>query len=69
MEEFSHQNTVYDLSLTYVARGINTTNGKPLPPHILVSFEQAFNAALTFTCFRVQAIERREIDNDTVILP
>ena len=69
MEEFSHQNTVYDLSLTYVARGINTTNGKPLPPHISVSFEQAFNAALRFTCFRVQAIERREIENDIVILP
>lgn len=62
MEEFNHQNAVYDLSFKYEARG-TYTDGKPLPPHIRVSFEQAFGVALSFTCFRVQAIERREIDD------
>ena len=62
MEEFNHQNAVYDLAFKYVERG-TYTNGEPLPPNILVTFEQAFGVALSFKCFRVQAIERREIEN------
>ena len=60
MEEFNHQNAVYDLILKFLARG-TYTNGEPLPPNISVSFEQAFGVELSFTCFRVQALERREI--------
>lgn len=62
MEEFNHQNAVYDLRFTFEARG-TYTNGAPLPPHILVNFEQAFGVALSFTCFRVEAIERRQAVN------
>ncbi len=59
MEEFNHQNAVYDLTFKFEARG-TYTDGKPLPPYISVRFEQAFGVALTFRCFRVQAIERRD---------
>lgn len=52
---------MYDLSFQFEERG-TYTNGKPMPPHIVVSFEQAFGVALTFTSFKVQAIERREIE-------
>ncbi|CAB5098203.1 hypothetical protein D3OALGA1CA_1251 [Olavius algarvensis associated proteobacterium Delta 3] len=62
MEEFNHQNAVYDLRFKFEARG-TYTDGTPLPPHILVSFEQAFGVALSFTCFRVEAIERRQPAN------
>ncbi len=62
MEEFNHQNAVYDLTFKFESRG-TYPNGKPLPPHISVRFEQAFGVALSFKCFRVQAIERREIRN------
>lgn len=60
MEEFNHQNAVYDLTFNYEARG-TLTNGKPLTPYISVRFEEAFGLALSFKCFRVQAVERREI--------
>ena len=62
MEDFNHQNAVYDLTFKFESRG-SYPKGKPLPPHISVSFEQAFGVALSFKCFRVQAIERREITN------
>ncbi len=62
MEEFNHQNAVYDLTFNYETRG-TLTNGKPLTPYISVRFEQAFGLALSFKCFRVQAVERREIEN------
>ena len=57
LDEFNHQNAVYDLSFSYEERG-TYTNGKPLSPFIIVSFEQAFGLRLTFKCFRVQVIER-----------
>jgi len=59
MEEFNHQNAVYDLIFRFEARG-TYTNGEPLPPNISVHFEQAFGVALSFNCFRVQAIEQSE---------
>ena len=62
MEDFNHQNAVYDLRFNYEARG-TYTNGEPLPPCISVGFEQAFGVALTFRCFRVQALERRELSH------
>jgi len=62
MEEFNHQNAVYDLTFNYETRG-TLTNGKPLTPYISVRFEQAFGLALSFKCFRVQVVERREIEN------
>lgn len=62
LEDFNHQNAVYDLTFEFEERG-RLTNGRPLTPYILVRFEQAFGSALSFKCFRVQAIERREIKN------
>ena len=61
MEEFNHQNAVYDLTFKFEARG-TYNNGNPLPPYIAVRFEQAFGVALTFRCFRVEAMERKEIN-------
>lgn len=62
LEEFNHQNAVYDLRFTLEKRG-SCTDGSPLSPYISVSFEQAFGVSLSFKCFRVQALERREIGN------
>ena len=61
LQEFNHQNAVYDLTFAFEARGTLTT-GEPLVPYIVVNFEQAFGVALSFKCFSVQAIGRREIE-------
>lgn len=58
--DFNHQNALYDLTFQYESRG-QTLSGQPLTPHIHVRFEQAFGMALSFTCFRIQAIARTEI--------
>lgn len=55
LEDFNHQNAVYDLSFKFEERG-TLTNGEPLTPYIAVNFEHAFGASLSFKCFRVQAI-------------
>ena len=60
LQEFNHQNAIYDLSFAFKDRGMNEKTGTPLPPSLWVRFAQAFGVALTFECFRVQAIERKE---------
>ena len=67
MNEFNHQNAVFDLNFQYESRG-NSADGKPLSPYIAVSFEHAFGLELSFRCFRVQAVARRDIGtgNDSV---
>lgn len=60
MQSFNHQNAVYDLSFKYQERGY-LNNGEPMTPYILVSFIQAFGVALSFRCFKVQALARSEI--------
>jgi hypothetical protein len=50
MEDFNHQRE----------RG-NYRDGTALPPNIAVWFEQAFGLALSFTCFRIQALGRSEV--------
>ena len=57
LAEFNHQNAVYDLSFAHEDRGYNRL-GESLPPFIAVKFEQAFGVALSFRCFRVQALKR-----------
>jgi len=64
LEEFNHQNAVYDLNFTFEDRG-TLNDGKPLPPFICVTFEQAFGMALSFKCMRIEVVERREIENET----
>lgn len=58
MEAFNHQNAVYDLAFQFENRG-TLNDGTPMPPFIVVRFEQAFGMALSFKCMRVQALERR----------
>lgn len=62
IQEFNRQNAVYDLSFKYQERGY-LNNGQPMTPYILVSFISAFNRLLSFRCFRVQAVERREVSD------
>lgn len=58
LEGFNHQNAVYDLRFEFFDRG-HYNDGSPLPPGIAVTFEQAFGAALSFNCMRVEALGRR----------
>jgi hypothetical protein len=58
MEEFNHQNALYDLTFSYKPRGTNN-DGKPLPPSISVIFEQSFGVFLSFTCFKVEVLEKK----------
>ena len=60
LEEFNHQNAVYDLRFKLEDRG-TFEDGTPLTPYVSVSFEQSFGVRLSFKCFRVQALGRREI--------
>jgi hypothetical protein len=60
LQDFNHQNAVYDLHFDCIPRG-NRPDGEALPPWISVKFEQAFGMALSFKCFRVQVLARREI--------
>ena len=61
LQDFNQQNALYDLSFVYQSRGLDN-HGNPLTPFVQVNFEQAFGAALSFSCFRVQALERRDVD-------
>ena len=58
---FDHQNALYDLTFAWEVRG-NLNDGTPLSPYIRVSFEEAFGMRLSFRCFRVQAMARRDVD-------
>ncbi len=60
MEEYNPQSALYDLDFSLEPRGL-LKNGEPLTPYICVRFEEAFGAALSFKCFRVEAVERKEI--------
>ena len=55
LEDFNHQNAVYDLRFNYEERG-TMLDGGSLTSYISVNFEQVFGAELSFKCFRVQAI-------------
>ena len=64
LKEFNHHNAAYDLKFNLEARGA-CVDGTPLTPYITVSFEQSFGVELSFKCFRVQALGRREIGDTT----
>ena len=57
LKEFNHSNAIFDLSFKYEERG-TMKNGEPLTPYIMVNFEQAFGAALSFKCFKIEAMGR-----------
>lgn len=63
LEDFDHQNAIYDLTFHYDARGF-LNNGEPLTPYICVSFEQAFDMHLSFKCFRIEVLRyQNEMNN------
>ena len=62
LEEFNHQNAVYDLQFYFESRGMNNL-GEPLPPWIIVTFEQAFGVALSFRCMKVEAVSRDDLQS------
>jgi len=57
---FNHQNALYDLSFCYQGRG-KLNSGEPMTPFICVNFEQAFGAALSFRCFRIKVVSKRDL--------
>jgi hypothetical protein len=63
LQEFNHQNAVYDLAFELEDRGTNRI-GDPLPPYVRITFEQAFGVALSFRCMRVEAVERIALGRD-----
>ncbi len=60
MSGFNHQNAILDIKFKLEGRG-TFTNGEPLPPYICVEFIQAFGVKMTFKCFSIKAIGRKEI--------
>ena len=60
LQQFNHQNALYDLQFGLESRG-RDNQGHPLLPFICVRFEQAFGVALSFKCFRIQALGRESI--------
>ena len=58
--DFNNENAIYDLEFWFEERG-EDNNGEPLTPYIYVNFEQAFGMGLSFKCFKVEVVERREI--------
>ena len=60
MQDFDHQNAIYDLHLELEDRG-NLNNGSPMTPYIVVVFQKAFGTTLSFKCLRMKAIERIEL--------
>lgn len=59
--DFNNQNAIYELTFDHQDRG-NGKQGQPLTPYIWVNFEQAFGMGLSFKCYKVEVLERREID-------
>lgn len=59
LQDFNHQNALYDLSFSFEERGTLRT-GEPMTPYIRVSFEQAFGAELQFRCFRIEVVSQQE---------
>jgi hypothetical protein len=57
LQGFNHQNAVYDLVFEYKARD-SYSDETPLPRPIVVTFERAFGAALSFNCFRIEALQK-----------
>jgi len=60
LSAFNHQNAIYDLLFKFEHRGYSR-QGKPLTPYIAVNFKQAFGMELSFKCFRIQAVGRKNL--------
>jgi hypothetical protein len=62
MKDFNHSNMIYSLQFSIEDRGFFGDNITPLPPYIAVKFGQSFGVALTFKCFKIEVVERREVE-------
>jgi hypothetical protein len=62
MKGFNHSNSIYAMNFGLEDRGHLKDGVTPLLPYITVEFQQAFGVALRFKCFKVEAVERREVD-------
>jgi hypothetical protein len=61
LDDFDHTNMIVDLIFSLLARG-HYTNGKPLPPYVVVDFVRGSGLSATFKCFAaevVSAVARR----------
>ena len=64
LENFDHNNDIYDLSFSFKDRGYFADGVTPLPPYICVTFERGnVQPLLKFRCFRVEALGRRSVPN------
>lgn len=63
LEDFNHQNAIYDLTFRLIDRGLRP-DGEPLPPFIEVRFEQAFGAELSFRCMAIEVLSREPVIAD-----
>ena len=63
MSHFSHNNVIEELSFSFEDRGFYADGVTPLPPYICVRIGTPnYSVALTFKCFKVEVIGRREIE-------
>jgi len=65
MSRFDHNNSIYDLTFAFEDRGYYADGVTPLPPYVCVAFEdgEGFEPLLSFKCFRVEAIGRRDVSD------
>ncbi|MDM1696672.1 hypothetical protein HX099_08380 [Thiopseudomonas alkaliphila] len=62
MSYFNHQNVIEELTFSFEDRGFYADGVTPLPPYICVKIGTPnHTVALTFKCFKVEVIGRREI--------
>jgi hypothetical protein len=55
VKDFNHHNSIVGLSIAEQARG-HYTDGEPLPPSLLVTFQSGFGLAAHFSCARIEVI-------------
>lgn len=63
MEGFNHANQIVDFTIQVKDRG-TFTDGKPLPPHFVVSFVEGFGLKASFRCFRIEVLEAQPVATD-----
>ena len=62
MSYFNHQNVIEELKFSFEERGFYSDGVKPLPPFICVQIgTQNHTVALSFKCFQVDVVSKRNI--------
>jgi Immunity protein 50 len=56
IQDFNHNNSIAGLRVSKQPRGHFTT-GEPLPPSLLVTVEQGFGLAASFSCSRIEVVK------------